>query len=265
MKHETADALSHPNISGQDTSPLADDILQLETDTRDSTDTPNNDDCNFFPQSFQPPTLTAFLHTQASDTYCRREHSQVGRNSSELNLNATPFRQRILFLPHHFQIAEHPFKSRTYYTRRSEYHWLHMAADVKRIVSKSQSCVQNNQKYHPKRKLQVLPGTELLRFVENCSTQLFPKPAKNNQYTLVVTNRYSRMTRAIPTSRSTSMRIANIFFTHWFARYGIPTYLLTNDGVQLAGKLSAKISTLLGIKHLTATTYCPHTDGRARR
>lgn len=68
-------------------SPLEDDIPLLTIDMQAHKDTSKNDDSVALPQSFQQPTLTEFLRTQASDTYSRMGWSQVGHTNFEITGN----------------------------------------------------------------------------------------------------------------------------------------------------------------------------------
>lgn len=107
----------------------------LAIDTHTTKNTPTNDDNIASPQLFQPLTVTKFLITQASDTYCRMGHTQVGRNNSKFDVNndglhvrssrvdgalsvvvPPPLRERIIILSHHPPITGLPGQFRLYDT-----------------------------------------------------------------------------------------------------------------------------------------------------
>lgn len=60
-----------------------------------------------------------------------------------------------------------------------------------------------------------------------------PRIVNRNQYEIVVTDKYSKITRAIPTSRTSSSYVANVFFAFCVVPYGIPAYVPTENGVRL--------------------------------
>lgn len=85
------------------------------------------------------------------------------------------------------------------------------------------------------------------------------------QYVLIIMDRYSKLTRAIPTSKTTVSRLANLFLDHWIVPFGVPTYLLTDYVPKFGSKSFQSVSRKLGIKHLSATSYHPQTNGKAQR
>lgn len=107
-----------------------------------------------------------------------------------------------------------------------------------------------------------IPALGLLEFIAIEVLRPLPRTTSGNQYAIVITDRYSKVTRAIPTSKTASTHAANIFFEHWVIPYGIPKYLLTDNGPQFTSKFFAMICSLLGVKHLTTTAYHPQTKGQ---
>lgn len=87
-----------------------------------------------------------------------------------------------------------------------------------------------------------------------------PKNFWRNQFVLVITDLYS-----MRTSRTTTFHVAKPFMDHWICPFGIPTYLLSDNGPQFLRKFFQSLSSRLGIKHLTTTLYHPQTNGRGKR
>lgn len=63
-----------------------------------------------------------------------------------------------------------------------------------------------------------------------------PKTSNENQFVSVITDRYSKITRAVLTFRTTVERIASMVIDHWIIPYGIFDYVLTENGTLFISK-----------------------------
>lgn len=59
-----------------------------------------------------------------------------------------------------------------------------------------------------------------------------PKSRKENQFVLVITDRYYKQTRALSKSKTTALDLANLFLNHLIVPLGILTYLFTDHESQ---------------------------------
>lgn len=64
------------------------------------------------------------------------------------------------------------------------------------------------------------------------------KTKSGNKYKEVMTDRYSKLTRVIPTKRKTATDVVLIFVDHWVIPYGIPRWLLTDNGPKFVQNFS---------------------------
>lgn len=53
---------------------------------------------------------------------------------------------------------------------------------------------------------------------------------------VIVKDRFSQLTRSIPTAKITSMQVTHIFFRGWMMTYGIPDFILLGNVKQLVSK-----------------------------
>lgn len=74
---------------------------------------------------------------------------------------------------------------------------------------------------------------------------LFPEKTQHNRYIFVNMHRYSKLTRATPTLLTTSTHVANLFFDQYLVLHGIPTYLRTDNSVQLTRNLLQRYASCL--------------------
>ena len=82
-----------------------------------------------------------------------------------------------------------------------------------------------------------------------------PKTAHGNQHVLVITDRFSKLTRSIPLRTTTASVVANAFLDNWVYVYGAPRYVLTDNGPQFAAKFFDAVCALLGVQHYLTTAY----------
>lgn len=76
---------------------------------------------------------------------------------------------------------------------------------------------------------------------------------------------YSKVTRALPTFNTTSSYIASIFFANWISTYGIPRYLLSENGPQFLSKFFKALCGYFVFNELDTTACHPHTNGHTER
>ena len=84
-------------------------------------------------------------------------------------------------------------------------------------------------------------------------------------YLLVITDRFSKLTRVVPLKSITAYQVAKAFVTHWVVCYGAPAHLLSDNGSQFTSKLFLHVCSELKIRNAFTTTYHPQTNGQAER
>lgn len=80
-----------------------------------------------------------------------------------------------------------------------------------------------------------------------------------------MTDRYTKLTKAIQTSKTNDTTVASIFLEHSVANYGIPFELLTKNGSQFVSKFFLAVCITLRVNYITNTEYYPQTNGQAER
>lgn len=70
---------------------------------------------------------------------------------------------------------------------------------------------------------------------------------------LVTTKRYSKLARAIPTSKTTPTYVAKLFFDNLPVPYFNSASLLIDKNVHFTGKFSATLCTMLGVNYFITT------------
>lgn len=88
----------------------------------------------------------------------------------------------------------------------------------------------------------------------------FPNTTYRNNYFLVIKDRYSKLTRETSLKHTKASCVVQAFVTHWFIPYEAPATLFTENGTQFTGKFFSAVCVILVTKHLTTTSYHPHTN-----
>lgn len=73
-------------------------------------------------------------------------------------------------------------------------------------------------------------------------------------------DRYLKIARVAPTSRTTKVDIASMSIDHWNALYGISNYMLKDDGTQLTEKVFESLSTIFTIQTPNELAYHTQTS-----
>lgn len=91
----------------------------------------------------------------------------------------------------------------------------------------------------------------------------FPEAGHGSQYIHFIADCYSKLTRAILTSKTTATHVANGVMDHQLIPFGIPTYELNGNKTLFVSNFFATVCALLGVKYLTTAAYHPQTNDQA--
>ena len=103
-----------------------------------------------------------------------------------------------------------------YYTLRREYYWPHMANDAYSTVQNcaSYATTRGTLVKHQK-DLKLFPAAGPLAFVAMDLLGPLPKTVHGHQHVLVMTDRFSKLTRSIALRTTTASVVANGFLENW--------------------------------------------------
>lgn len=92
-----------------------------------------------------------------------------------------------------------------------------------------------------------------------------PKAKQSNQISVVMTDRYTKLAKAITTTKRNAATVAGIFLEYLVANYGIPSKILTDNGPQFVSKLFLAVCNTFRVINISTSEYCPQTNGQADR
>lgn len=116
---------------------------------------------------------------------------------------------------------------------------LHMASDVHQTVKNCPNCVRNHKRLKRERQLELFLESGTLKCIATDILGLLLQARNGNVFAIVVTNYYSKITRAIPTSKQTAKHVANVFLQHWIVPCDILDHFRASKSPQFVSNLVA--------------------------
>jgi Chromo (CHRromatin Organisation MOdifier) domain/Integrase core domain/Integrase zinc binding domain len=156
--------------------------------------------------------------------------------------------------------------TRLFRSMRKRFFWKHMAADVSETIRQCPICAKNwvNERKRTSF-LKLFPASSPLEYVSMEIVGPLPKTVHGNRFLLVITDRFSKLTRTVPLRTITALSVAKAFCDAWVFSYGPPRYLLTDNGAKSAAKFFLAVCRELGIAKVFTTAYHPQTNGQVER
>jgi hypothetical protein len=124
-------------------------------------------------------------------------------------------------------------------TIRKTFFWPRIAEDVYETARQCDLCTRNRisekMKTNP---LKLFPANGPLESVSMYILGLLPRTKHGNRFLLVISDRYSNVTKTVPLQIVTVLSVARAFCDHWAYVYGPLVSLLTDNGPQFSSKFS---------------------------
>jgi Integrase core domain len=149
---------------------------------------------------------------------------------------------------------------------RKRYFSKNMYREIEDAVRSFEQCARNNVQERTRvQTMQLFTAHEPLEFVAIDILDPLPKTAHGNRFMLVISDRFSKLTRTITMRTTTALAVAKAFCTHWVFYYGPPRYLISDNGLQFTFKFFLEVCRELGIAKVFTTAYHPQTNGQVGR
>jgi len=171
-------------------------------------------------------------------------------------------KKRLLIHQHQWVLAGHPGSRKMYNTLRRYVYWPTMVVDVYKHVEQCPACAKNRLSERKHTTVMKLFTTDE-PFSGLAMDLLGPLPTSKggNKHVLVICDRFTKLTRAIPMREATALTVASASIDTCVAAYGIPDTVLTDNGPQFASVYYQGILVLLGIASNYTSPYHPQTNG----
>ena len=231
--------------------------------------------------SLEPIEIAELRAAQGDDEVCRvlLERNAIAEDDRGLLCRTSPLdgavqmvvpkllQERCMALFHLPKIAGHTGSTKLYGQMRKLFYWPRMAGDISRYVASCPSCVKKSLRTARKTtRLKLFPPSAPMEFIAMDILGPLTTTERGNRFLLVITDRFTKLTRAYPLSTTTADVVARTFFEGWVASgYGIPNVLLTDNGSQFLAKFFQTFCKILGIKQVFTSAYRPSTNGQTER
>jgi len=241
--HKVADALSRLPTEGIDSTPLdeAFPVLAIETRASDALEAASRAEAHM-----GALTDGEIILGQAEDAFCQERlkelddlslpdpkwrrkafffreknelifrHSVYGRDTQVVIPEA--LKQRLLGYQHQSVLAGHPGTRRMYDTLRRYVYWPSMVVDVYKHVEQCPACAKNrlSERMHTST-MKLLPALEPFSGLAMDILGPLNTSRGGHKHVLVICDRFTKLTRAIPSRGATVLRISSEFIDTWVA------------------------------------------------
>ena len=175
-------------------------------------------------------------------------------------------KKKILHVHHLSLLASHPGGRKMYYQIRKDWYWPALAVECYATVRNCPHCAKNRIKLRKNVKpLQLFPATEPLASVCIDILGEFITTRRRNKYLLVMTDRFTKLTKTAPMKGISAAEVARTFVDNWVFNYGPPTEVISDNGSCFASRFFLDVCRILSIKNHFTTTYHPQANGQVER
>lgn len=174
--------------------------------------------------------------------------------------------QKIIKDNHEGLIGGHGGQKATISRIREKFYWKGLNKDVIEYIKRCIPCQKQKINRHPARNpMNIVSNAE--HCLERVSMDLTGpyKDGKKVIYSLTIQDDLSKYIKYIPIEGKKSETIARAFTNEWILYFGIPKYILTDNGGEFVNDLMKEICKLFKIKHIRTSSAYPQSNGSAER
>ena len=174
-------------------------------------------------------------------------------------------RQQVLKMGHSSPIAGHFGTKKTHSKIARHFIWPGLWTQVKSYVRTCGGCQLAAKQHKSRAPLQPLPCVgEPFQKVAFDLVGPLPRTPSGHKYLLTAMCLYTKFPEAIPLKKVDNLTVLDAMM-QIFARYGMPSELLTDQGSVFTSKLTALMCKTFGITKIRTTPYHPQSDGALER
>ena len=145
------------------------------------------------------------------------------------------------------------------------YTWLGKYRDIRMYIRKCEICSKANEAY---RKPRVIMGSLAankplaILFIDFMTVD---KASDGRENILVMSDAYTKYTKAIATRDQTALTVAKVIMNEWIFNFGVPDRIHSDQGRNFMSALVKELCLLFGIQQSKTTPYHPIGNGQVER
>jgi len=177
-----------------------------------------------------------------------------------------PLRQRLFQHVHAGPMAAHLAAERTLIQIKQHYYWPSMAHDINTMCRACDTCALGRGP--PTRahgKLQKVFASAPMDLVAIDILSGLPTADDGSTCILVAVDYFTKWVEAYALPNEEAATCMQVLFDNFFARFGLPAQLHSDQGRNFESKLVAELTKLTGIRRTRTTSFHPQCDGQTER
>lgn len=170
-------------------------------------------------------------------------------------------RPQLLHHYHNDPLSGHFGRYKTYKRLQALVYWPRMSVDVRDYVQCCQTCqMYKPETRRPPGKLQQIQVSGPWEMLGVDLMGPFPRSSRGNTYLLVFVDYYSRWVEMFPLRKATAEIISQHLVKEIVTRWGVPTYLLSDQGPQFLSSVYEETCKRWNILQKKTSAYHPQTN-----
>ena len=177
-----------------------------------------------------------------------------------------PMQGTVMKLCHELPSAGHQGTERTMAKIKNRYHWYNMSRDIRAFVLSCDTCSKHKKpvRYNRCQMTSYHSGYPMERVHLDFMGPL-PKTKKGNEHILMMVDQFTKWVECIPLPSQTAEVTAQAAVNEFFARFGYPFQIFSDQGRNFESSLFKSICDLLQIHKARTTPYRPSANGQVER
>lgn len=171
-------------------------------------------------------------------------------------------RKEVLYACH--EQAGHQGYKRTLSLVRKRCYWPKFTAEVSLHCEQCDQCTRSKNPPKIREPLKSMVATRPNEILAVDFT-LLERDTRGKENVLIMTDVFSKFTRAIPTNNQTAETTAKMLTQHWFLLFGAPRRLHSDQGKNFESTLIHALCKMYGTTKTKTTPYHPEGNGQAER
>jgi transposase InsO family protein len=192
---------------------------------------------------------------------CNSRYNQHRRGEKHLLVIPKSMQQELLRWAHDHPSAGHGGQQKTWFRLSTRVYWRSMRKDIFNYVDTCPSCQKFKYNNAPTAgPMQMHEVNEPWATIGVDIMGPFPPTATNKRYLLVVVDYFTRWVEIFALRSTTSSDVANVLSNEVFSRFGLPQFIVSDNGPQFASNLFGDFCQTLGVSQRFTANYHPQSN-----